>query len=117
MPGVNILVQVAPDLIHQFFLGMVKALHEALMDEISGDEDKIRQLDELFREAPRWKDLPHFSQGVSHLSYVTGKEMKSILFHFPYVLYSLNPKNKSLLPLSLHLLEWYLAATVGEYTV
>ena len=89
LPGCNIGLQMAPDLLHQYFLGMVKAFLEALLEHLSANGGDIDRLDDLFKGFARLPDLSKFKNGVSCLATVTGREMRSLLFHLPYVLHLL----------------------------
>ena len=107
LPASNIGLQMAPDILHQYFLGMVKALLEALLEHLTENQSDIDRLDEIFKKFPRLPDLPSFRNGVSCLSTVTGREMRSLLFHLPYALHLMNLEEKNIEKLSLEMLRWY----------
>lgn len=115
----NIYVQLAPDLIHQFFLGIVKTFLEALVVHLlnlPNGKEKAKELDNYMRDMPRWQHIMHFSNGISSLSYVTADSMKSVLFQLPHAIYGLRlPSHYH--DVSLELLTWYITFTTSDITI
>ncbi|KZV98523.1 hypothetical protein EXIGLDRAFT_832092 [Exidia glandulosa HHB12029] len=64
---------IAPDILHQLYQGMVKHL-TAWARHVVGDDE----LDRRFKRAGLAHGLRHFSNGISHLSRVSGTEHKAI---------------------------------------
>lgn len=51
-------MQVAPDLLHQFFLGQVRAYVNAVVAHLQLiDPDKVAQFDRCFVRMPAWHDF------------------------------------------------------------
>jgi hypothetical protein len=120
LPGCNIYIQVAPDLLHQYFLGMVKAYLEALLAFLHAAQDGkvlISRLDECFKNFPNWQGSRTFKDGVSSLKFVTASTMKYVLLKLPLAVYGLRLTKSCYHELATKMLDWwYIQATTGEMT-
>jgi len=120
LPGCNIYLQVSPDLLHQYFLGMVKAYLESFLSylsEFANGKDFIKRFDDIFRSFPNWRECRTFKNGVSGLKFVTADTMKEILFKLPLAVYGLRLNNKAFHELAVEMLSWYQNITTGELTL
>ena len=73
LPYTDIFLAITPDILHQFYQGMVKHLLAWIQEVYSNEE-----IDARCRRMPLNNSLRHFSSGISHMSHVTGKEHQDI---------------------------------------
>ncbi|KAI0054641.1 hypothetical protein BV25DRAFT_1816783 [Artomyces pyxidatus] len=73
LPYANVFAAITPDILHQLYQGMVKHLIAWVTDAFGADE-----IDARCRRMPPNHNLRLFSNGISHLSRVSGQEHKDI---------------------------------------
>ncbi|PIL37661.1 hypothetical protein GSI_01355 [Ganoderma sinense ZZ0214-1] len=88
LPFANIFLAITPDLLHQLYQGVVKHLI-AWLKEAYG----MTELDARCRQLPQNYSLRHFSNGISKLSRVTGKEHQDICRILLGLITGLSPQN------------------------
>jgi len=116
IPGLNIFLQIAPDLLHQIHLGVTKKLLELTFSylEYNKQKSKIEEIEKLFRafDHPDLKTL----KDVTLLTNLTAAEYEQILFELPFTF-----QQAKLAPVLVqsckNLLHWYLGVINRRYTI
>ena len=88
LPFANIYLAITPDLLHQLYQGVVKHLIAWLKEAYSTTE-----IDARCRQLPQNHSLCHFSNGISKLLHVMGKEHQDICHVLLGLIIGLLPQN------------------------